>query len=385
MEESFAKQIRDLQAQIDAASAPATGNSVSGTVVANGSGMTPSQVYAQNVRSVVLITCEVTGNYYGQSVNGQSSGSGFVMTADGYVMTNAHVIEGASKVTVTTFDGNSYPATVCGTDSINDVAVLKVEATDLEAAVIGSSDRLIVGDQVVAIGNPLGELTATQTVGYVSAKERDVNTSGFAINMIQTDAAINSGNSGGPLFNMNGEVVGITTAKYSGNSGSGATIEGIGFAIPIDDVKDMLDDLSNYGYIRSAYLGISVSDMDPQVANYYNMPMGAYVQEVVPGNCAHAAGMQVKDIIIAVGEHEVTGVNSLSKVLRQFQAGDVTTVTVFRGGQILVLDITLDEKPADLPETVPVTPDIPQDQLPEGNDFEDWYEFFRDYFGNGGK
>ena len=113
--------------------------------------------------------------------------------------------------------------------------------------------------------------------------------------------------------------------------------------------------------------------------------MGAYVQEVMPGNSAHAAGMQAKDIIIAVGEHEVTGVNSLSKVLRQFQAGDVTTVTVYRGGQILVLDITLDEKPADLPDTVPVTPQTPETQIPEGNDFEDWYEFFRDYFGNGGK
>jgi serine protease Do len=184
---------------------------------------------------------------------------------------------------------------------------------------------------------------------------------------------------------MNGEVVGITTAKYSGNSGSGATIEGIGFAIPIDDVKDMLDDLTNYGYIRSAYLGISVSDMDPQAAAYYNLPSGAYVQEVVPGNCAHAAGMQVKDIIIAVGEYEVTGVNSLSKALRQFQAGDVTTVTVYRGGKEIVLDITLDEKPAEVPETVPVTPQVPESQIPESNDFEDWYEFFRDYFGNGGK
>ena len=345
--------------------------------VSSKDGLTPAQVYAMNVRSVVMVSSKTPA--------GISTGSGFFLSEDGFVVTNHHVIDGGTTISIKTDDDTEYPATLVGSNSSNDVALLKVEGTGFPAVRLGSSDALVVGDQVVAIGNPLGELTATQTVGYVSAKERDVNTSGFAINMIQTDAAINSGNSGGPLFNMNGEVVGITTAKYSGNSGSGATIEGIGFAIPIDDVKDMLDDLSNYGYIRSAYLGISVSDMDPQVANYYNMPMGAYVQEVVPGNCAHAAGMQAKDIIIAVGEHEVTGVNSLSKVLRQFQAGDVTTVTVFRGGQILVLDITLDEKPADLPDTVPVTPEIPQDQLPEGNDFEDWYEFFRDYFGNGGK
>ena len=334
-----------------------------------------------NVRSVVMIRNQVAVN--GQT--GYSAGSGFILTEDGYVVTNHHVIEGGGSLTVITSDGTEHPAKLIGSDSTNDVALLKIMGTGLPAVTVGSSNDLVVGDQVVAIGNPLGELTSTLTVGYVSAKERDVNTSGFAINMIQTDAAINSGNSGGPLFNMNGEVVGITTAKYSGNSGSGATIEGIGFAIPIDDVKDMLDDLTNYGYIRSAYLGISVSDMDPQAANYYNMPMGAYVQEVVPGNCAHAAGMQAKDIIIAVGEHEVTGVNSLSKALRQFQAGDVTTVTVYRGGQILVLDITLDEKPADLPDTVPVTPQTPETQIPEGNDFEDWYEFFRDYFGNGGK
>ena len=379
MEESFAKQIRDLQAQIDAASAPATGNSVSGTVVANGSGMTPSQVYAQNVRSVVLITCEVTGNYYGQSVNGQSSGSGFVMTADGYVMTNAHVIEGASKVTVTTFDGNSYPATVCGTDSINDVAVLKVEATDLEAAVIGSSDRLIVGDQVVAIGNPLGDLTSTMTVGYVSAKDRDVTTDGTTINMIQTDAAINSGNSGGPLFNMNGEVVGITTAKYSGSSASGATIEGIGFAIPIDDVMALVDDLVEFGYVKGAYMGVTIQDMDAQTASMakvYGLPVGPIIVSTEPGGAAEKAGILPNDIVTQIGDTEISTVSELTRKLREFKPGDTTAISVYRNRDILDLTITFGERPASAENPVQTQPTVPEEYYSGEGSIEDWLNPF---------
>ena len=355
-----------------------------GNTVSSAEGLTPAQVYAMNVQSVVMVYNKVTTSVYGQSTVGTSTGSGFFLTEDGYIVTNHHVIEGNGSLSIMTFDGDEYAATLVGSDSTNDVALLKVDGNCFPAVRLGSSDALVVGDQVVAIGNPLGELTATQTVGYVSAKERGVNTSGFAINMIQTDAAINSGNSGGPLFNMNGEVVGITTAKYSGTSGSGATIEGIGFAIPIDDVRDMLDDLIDYGYIRSAYLGISVKDMDPNAVANYNMPLGAYVVEVVKGNCAHAAGMQTKDIIIAVGEHEVTGVNSLSRALRKFQAGDTTTVTVIRGGKEVELTITLDAKPQETPEATPATPDNPDVQLPESNDFDDWYEVFKDYFGKNG-
>jgi len=293
------------------------------------------------------------------------------------------VVEGDGKLSVITWDNAEHPAKLIGFDKANDVALLKIQAEGLQAVTLGSSDSLVVGDQVVAIGNPLGELTATQTVGYVSAKERDVTTDGFAINMIQTDAAINSGNSGGPLFNMRGEVVGITTAKYSGTSSSGATIEGIGFAIPIDDVSGMLSDLANLGYVTGAYLGVSVSDMDASAADYYNMPVGAYVVEVVEGNCAHAAGIQVKDIIVDVGGYKVTNVNSLGRVLRNFQAGDETTITVYRGGKELILSITLDEKPAaDQPETVPEG-QIPEN-MPDSGDFEEWYQFFEDFFGNRG-
>ena len=290
LERRLDAKVMEAQGRIDAldkaAADAAAGNSVSGTV-ALGDALTPGQVYAKNVRSVVLISCDVTvTNAFGQVSKGQSTGSGFVLTENGYVVTNAHVVDGADTIKVSVPSGEIYDAKLVGSDGTNDVAVLKGEAEGLSAVTIGSSSDLIVGDQVVAIGNPLGDLTSTMTVGYVSAKDRDVTTDGTTINMIQTDAAINSGNSGGPLFNMKGEVVGITTAKYSGSSSSGASIESIGFAIPIDDVIGMLNDLKDYGYITGAYLGVMVSNMDTQTASYYRLPVGAYVQEITPGYCA---------------------------------------------------------------------------------------------------
>ena len=349
LEDRHAQEVAALEVKIkDAYRANAdtnnnTGNSVSGSPV-SAEGLTPSQVYARNVNAVVMITAEVTtGGMFGGT--GTSFGTGFVLTPDGYVVTNCHVVEGANKLSVETAAGDIYDAVLVGYDSANDVAVLKIEEENMQAVTVGSSNALIVGDQVVAIGNPLGELTATLTVGYVSAKERNVNTDGTVINMIQTDAAINSGNSGGPLFNMKGEVVGITTAKYSGTSNSGATIEGIGFAIPIDDVYDMIDDLVNYGYITGAYLGISVGDTDPDAAAYFGVPTGAYVYEVVPGYCAEEAGVKAKDVIVKLGGYTVSGLNDLSRALRNLEPGETTTVVVVRAGQQLELTITLDEKP----------------------------------------
>lgn len=345
LSDTFSKQIAQLQEQLN--EKQTLSGSVSGISVASGEGLTPAQVYAQNVQAVVAISSTITTQYYGQTTSGTSTGSGFILSSDGYVVTNYHVVEGASSITVTMNDGNQYRAEMVGGDSTNDVALLKIEGTDLPCITLGSSDELIVGDQVVAIGNPLGTLTNTLTVGFVSAKDRSVTTDGFAINMIQTDASINSGNSGGPLFNMKGEVVGITSAKYSGSSSSGASIEGIGFAIPIDDVLDIINDLVNYGYVNSGYLGVSVSDMDETAANYYGLPMGAYLREVTPGYAAEKAGLQVKDIITKLGEYDVTGVNSLTRALRHFRAGDTTTVTVIRSGVEMTLSITLDEKPVD--------------------------------------
>ena len=362
---------KNIIGRLDEAVTNGTGNSVSGTLPL-GEGLTPGQVYAQNVQSVVLISCEVRSSMYGQTVTGQSFGSGFILTENGYVVTNAHVVSGASAIYVTTHDGEEMEAKLVGSDTTNDVAVLKVEAEGLPAVTVGSSDELIVGDQVVAIGNPLGDLTSTMTVGYVSAKDRDVTTDGTTINMIQTDAAINSGNSGGPLFNMKGEVVGITTAKYSGSSSSGASIESIGFAIPIDDVIGMLNDLKDYGYVTGAFLGVMVSDMDEATATYYRLPVGAYVQEVTPGYCAEKAGLEMGDIIVKLGGYEVENITDLTRALRKFKAGDTTEIVVFRSGAEVTLSITLDEKPADTNSSGnPGTEEMPQD-----GSYEEWYEFF---------
>ena len=378
-------QIQDLQSQLDTTSVIGSGTSVSGSPLSS-EGLTPGQVYAMNVNSVVSIgnyaTVSSSYGYFGGSGSASQqlvgSGSGFIISEDGYVITNYHVVEDAERLTVGTYMGDEYEAALIGYDELNDVALLKVEATGLDAVTIGSSDELIVGDMVVAIGNPLGdELASTQTVGYISGKDRSISTDGSIINMLQTDAAINSGNSGGPLFNMKGEVVGITSAKYSGSSTSGATIEGIGFAIPIDDVMSMIDDLRDYGYLRNqAYLGVTVRDMDSSTASMYSLPAGSYVDSVVEGGSADRAGVQPKDIIIAVGEYEVSGNTELTSALRRFKAGDTTTITVYRSGQELELTITFDEKPQDLDATEPTT----SGEMPENGSYEDWYRYF---FGNG--
>ena len=377
VEDAFSQRISQLEEQIVMADSKAS--AIAGGSVAPGEALSPAQVYAQSVNSVVAISTTVpVSGYFGQTTEATSAGSGFILSADGYVITNYHVIEGASAVSVITHEGAEYAAKVVGYDSNNDVAVLKVEAQDLPTVTIGSSSDLIIGDMVVAIGNPLGELASTQTVGYVSGIGREVSTDGLtSISMIQTDAAINPGNSGGPLFNMKGEVIGITTAKYSGTTTSGASIEGIGFAIPIDDVSAMLGDLIDHGYVTGAYLGVSVKNVDESSAAMYNLPTGAYVVEVVEGVSAARAGVQVKDIIIALGEYEVTNVTTLTRALKHFRVGDTTTVTVIRAGQTLVLDITLDEKPGDL-GTVTIEE---EPTMPSEGDYEDWYEYFRRYFG----
>ena len=388
--ESTVNSVRsDLQNQINGLKT-GSNQSSGGTVnqVSSGEAMTPSQVYNQNMQSVVGITVTGVDNsgYYAQEFSG--SGSGFVLTADGYVMTNCHVVAGATKITVTMYDGTEYPATLVGADSISDVAVLKVEATGLPTVSIGSSEKLSVGDMVVAIGNPLGELTLTQTVGYVSAKNRSITTDGRTTNMIQTDAAINSGNSGGPLFNMQGQVVGVTSAKYSGTTNSGASIEGIGFAIPIDDAMSIAEDLMELGYVNGAALGVNVRQMDAEVAREYNLPAGPRVESVNPGSAAEKAGVQVMDIITKLGDTEINSNSDLQNALRKFSGGDTTTITVFRGGQILTLNITLDTatngqgQPVE-EEDPQQMPQIPQEQAPNSDDFEDWFNFFAPFFGYG--
>lgn len=343
---SFNEKLEVLRQEIWDNSYVGNGNSVSGTPGAVVEGQwTPAQVYAQNEKSVVALTCTVTESEFGQIITGESSGSGFVLTEDGYIASNYHVVSGADSITVTTSDGVKYSASYIGGDESNDIALIKAEATGLRPVTIGRSDALIVGDQVAAIGNPLGELAHTLTVGYVSAKDRVITTDGTQINMLQTDAAINPGNSGGPLFNMKGEVIGITTAKYSGMTNSGATIEGIGFAIPIDDVIGMLEDLRLYGYVKTAYLGVSVSNVDKTVFQLYGLPEGVLVHEVTKGSAAQKGGVKAKDIITNLGGYDIKNMNDLTRALRQFEAGQTVTVTVYRNGNNVQLTLTLDEKP----------------------------------------
>ena len=377
LEDSLTQQIQDLQEQLDNQTVAVQPGISSQPLPEDGSSLTPSQLYAANVDSVVAISSTVeTSDYYYGSGEATSTGSGFLFSQDGYVVTNYHVVEGASAVEVAMYDGSEYPAQVVGYDATNDIAVLKIDGENLPAASIGQSGSLSIGDMVVAIGNPLGQLAATQTVGYVSGINREVATDSTILSMIQTDAAINPGNSGGPLFNMYGQVIGITTAKYSGMTNSGASIEGIGFAIPIDDVMPIINDLISYGYVTGAYIGVTVQNTDADSAAMFGLPTGAYVLEVVEGGSADRAGIQVKDIIIDLGGNTVSNVTELTRALRKFQAGDTTTVTVIRSGKEITLDITLDEKPQELPEETQPAPD---DGSYSSDPFSDWFSW---YFGS---
>ena len=325
------QEIERLEQEIKDNSYTGQGNSVSGTPVPV-EGLTPGQIHAQNKNSVVGIANQgVTTNIFGQVTETASAGSGFVISQDGYIVTNYHVIEGAKTLTVITNNEEEFPATVVGYDEGNDFALIKVDVTGWTPVKLGSSDDLIVGDQVVAIGNPLGEITNSLTVGYISVKDRDVTIESSIINMLQTDTAINPGNSGGPLFNMKGEVIGITTAKYSGNA-----VESIGFAIPIDDVSQMITELLEKGFISAPYMGVQITDQADGI--------GVYVYSVEPGSPAAKAGLRKGDIIVGIGDIETPTLSSLDKALRNFEPDDTTTIQVYRNRQVVELSITFGSK-----------------------------------------
>lgn len=337
--------------------------------------LTPAEVYAANVNSVVGITTQITTNVWGQQVAQAASGSGFVISADGYILTNYHVIEDATSVSVTFKNGDKYPATIVGGEADNDVAVLKIDATGLTPVVMGNSSDLVVGQQVAAIGNPLGEMTFSQTVGYVSALDKPLTMSdGTVLNVLQTDCAINAGNSGGPLFNMYGQVIGITNAKYSRSSGSNeASIEGICFAIPIDDVRDMIQDIITHGYVTGKpYVGVTLATVNAQAAARYGRPGGAYVQSIVPGAAADKAGLQVGDIITAVDGEAVDGSAAFIAIKDKHRAGDTVTLTVDREAKKTTLTLTFDER----------TPDDQVGQVPAEDSSQGGYGY--SYGGNGG-
>lgn len=312
----------------------------------SGKTLTAQEVYGINVDAVCGIATEVTTNVFGQTASTAVVGSGFVLTKDGYVVTNNHVVEGTDNVSVKLHDGSTYPAEIIGGDSLSDVALLKIEAEGLSHVAVGDSDAIAVGEGCIAIGNPLGELTFTMTGGYVSALPREINISGKPISMFQTDAAINAGNSGGPLFDMAGNVIGITSAKISGITGSGASIEGVGFAIPINEALRVVYDLQEYGYVRGrAFLGVTVKELDAATADTYGLPVGPIVQSVVTDSCADKAGIAVKDIILAFNERNVKTYTQLMSALNKCSAGDEVTLRIYRAGAELDVTLTLDERP----------------------------------------
>ena len=305
--------------------------------------MTPAEVYAANVNSTVGITTSVTTNFWGFQTTSAASGSGFILTGDGYVLTNYHVIESSNSISVTLYDGKSYDAVLIGYDESSDIAVLKIDAEGLTPVVLGDSDNLNVGDSVVAIGNPLGELTFSLTSGAVSALNREITLSNsVTMNLIQTDCAINSGNSGGALFNLYGEVIGITNAKYSG-SGSGASIDNIGFAIPINHVRGIVESIIENGYVAKPYIGVTVSDVSEETMGY-GLPAGAAVKAVSQDSPAEKAGLQVNDIITAVNGKEISGRTGLSEAVSAASVGDTLTLTVYRQGNTISVDVTVGEQ-----------------------------------------
>ena len=311
--------------------------------VDTGTQMTAAQVYAANVGSTVGITTSITTNYWGFQTTSAASGSGFIITDNGYILTNYHVIEDASAITVSLYSGETYDAALIGYDESNDIAVLKIDAEGLSPVILGDSDDLNVGDSVVAIGNPLGELTFSLTAGTISAKDREVTlSSSVTMDLLQTDCAINSGNSGGALFNMYGEVIGVTNAKYSSSSSSEASIDNIGFAIPINSIRDIVESIIEKGYISKPYIGVSVSDVSQQT-QLYGVPAGAAVQAVSDGSPADQAGLAAGDVITHVDGTAVTS-STLQEIVGSSEIGSELTLTVYRQGETLEMTLTVGEQ-----------------------------------------
>ena len=308
-----------------------------------GKELTAAEVYAANVNSTVGITTSITTNFWGFQTTSAASGSGFIISTDGYILTNYHVIESSDSITVSLYDGSAYDAALIGYDESNDIAVLKVEADNLSPVILGDSDNLNVGDSVVAIGNPLGELTFSLTAGLVSAMDREVTlSSSVTMNLIQTDCAINSGNSGGALFNMYGEVIGVTNAKYSSSSSSEASIDHIGVAIPINSVRSIVESIIEKGYISSPYIGIGILDVSEET-QMYGVPSGIAVQSVTEDAPAAQAGLQIGDVITSVNGTAMD-TNTFINFVGAASIGEQLTLNVYRQGEILEITVTIGEK-----------------------------------------
>ena len=352
--------------------------------------MEPAEVYASVVNSAVSINCSATStNIFGQTTQTASSGSGFIITEDGYVVTNYHVISGASSVQVTLYNGDTYDATVIGGDSDYDVAVLKIEASGLQPVTLGESADVNVGDTVLAIGNPLGELTFSMSQGIVSSCDRAINVDGTPFNMIQVDCSINPGNSGGPLVNLYGEVVGIVSAKYS--SYSSTTVEGLGFAIPISDVRSIITDIMENGAVTDkAYMAITAGTMTEQMAAQYSIDVtqGVFVYSVVSGGAGDKAGLRLGDVITKMGDKTLTSRQDLSAAMKGYRAGDTVTLTVYRNGQYIETELTFDAQPQTTGSQEDTTQSSGNNGSNGGNGYgqmpDNWQDFYNYFFGGRG-
>ena len=304
--------------------------------IPQGGGISLQDIYTRNIPSVVSITC--------QSSRSSSSGTGVVLSADGYIVTNAHVVENSSAVTVQLTDDRTFSARLVGCDDISDLAVLRIDCTDLTPAQFGDSSTLRVGDTVVAIGDPLGAaFRGTYTNGIVSAINRDVEVNGRTMTLIQTNAALNSGNSGGPLINCYGQVIGINTMKI-GAFPDNAGVEGLGFAIPSTQVKEIVDQIIAQGYVSGRpTLGITGEALSTFYQHYYRMPAGLYITEVDPGSDAASKGIQEGDMLLYLDDTRIASADDLKTAIYEYEVGEVVEVIIYSRGQQYRMELTLGE------------------------------------------
>ena len=351
---------------------------------------TAAAIYELAKQQVVGINTTINYgfNIFGQESSASVTGSGIIITEDGYILTNYHVVEDAQEggypIEVMMYDETTYEAEIIGYDVDNDIALLKIDAAGLYAAQLGNSDDLVVGQTVYAVGNPLGELSYSMTSGIVSATNRTITTdSNVAVTMFQIDAAVNGGNSGGPVYNAAGQVVGIVTAKYSSTG-----VEGLGFAVPINDAAHIANQILEYGYVTDkAYMGITCATVTSSAASSYNMVEGAYVNAIVEDSAAEKAGLQVGDIITALDSKEVAGSSELTSMIKQYHAGDEAELAVWRDGEELTLTIVFDEKqPEEETEEEETDDGASAEPYRDGQDgqyfsYGDMDDFFNYFFG----
>lgn len=356
------------------------------TSAVTGGVMTATEIYELATKQVVSVTATGVSNYYGQEAASEAMGTGFVISEDGYIITNYHVISNAvsgGSVSVSFKNGESYEAEIIGGYEAGDVALLKIEAAGLPAASLGDSNNITVGENIYVVGNALGEYDYSFTGGLVSGLDRLMTFSSDSgasetINMFQIDAAVNSGNSGGPVYNSRGEVIGIVTSKISSSySFNSASVEGLGFAIPINDALSIVNDIQTKGYVEgNVLLNVNVRTVDSSVVESYGIPSGVYVDSLAEGGAAQVAGVQAKDIITKIDDKEVTSVSDLKEALKNYSVGDTAKLTVYRTGEYKELTVSFTET-----ETTETTVSAPPEDAQNSQGYPDGYSGGSDQYG----